>query len=141
MNISITGVNRLLAKLERINHVRALAAVEEVALMVKKEIQNACPIESGSARGSVGISDKRGTYLSAYIDVGLSNKTGNWDEWKGAYFQNYGYHNWGRGGIYHGVFVVTHQMWFNQVAQSIKGEAGRRIKARLKMMILAEWGG
>lgn len=141
MNISVTGINRLLAKLERLNHVRAIEAIEDVANMVKEEIRDACPIDTGMARHSVGISDVRNYGLSAYVDVGLSNKTGNWEEWKGAYFQNYGYHNWGRGGIYHGTYVFVHQMWFNNVANSIKGEAGRRIKAKLKLMILAEWGG
>ena len=140
MNISIKGVDRLLNKLDRLNHIRAMQALEEVSHMVIDEIKAACPKDSGAAAASVGISDKRDYKLSAYMDIGLSRKTGPWDSWKGAYFQNYGYHNWGRGGIYHGKYVFVHQMWFENVANSIKGEAGKRIKARLKMMILAEWG-
>ena len=140
MNISVTGINRLLNKLERLNHVSAVKALDEVADMVIREIQAACPANTGAARASVGIDSKSSNGLSAHIAIGLSRKTGNWEQWKGAYFQNYGYHNWGRGGIYHGKFVFVHQMWFNKVEDNIKGEAGRRIKARLTMLILAEWG-
>ena len=140
MNIQCTGIQRLLNKLERINHVQAVKALDEVADMIIQEIKDACPVDTGAARGSVGVSDKSGSGLRAYISVGLSRKTGNWDDWKGAYFQNYGYHNWGRGGIYHGKYVFVNQMWFNKVEDKIKGEAGKKIKARLKMMILAEWG-
>ena len=126
MNISISGVNRLLNKLERINHIKAIEALDSVAEDVKSVIR---------------VSDRRSNNLSAYVDVGLSNKTGPWEQWKGAYFQNYGYHNWGRGGIYHGKYVFIHIMWFNSVADTIKGSAGAKIKAKLKLMILAAWGG
>lgn len=141
MNISISGVNRLLNKLERINHIKAIEALDSVAEDVKGVIREACPVDSGAARSSIGVSDRRSNNLSAYIDVGLSNKTGPWEQWKGAYFQNYGYHNWGRGGIYHGKYVFIHIMWFNSVTDTIKGSAGAKIKAKLKLMILAAWGG
>ncbi len=36
MNISISGVNRLLNKLERINHIKAIEALDSVAEDVKK---------------------------------------------------------------------------------------------------------
>lgn len=141
MNISITGVNRLLNKLERINHIRAIEALDMVAKDVVQAIKDECPKDTGAAANSVGISDRRENRLSAFIDVGLSNKTGPWEQWKGAYFQNYGYHNWGRGGIYHGKYVFVNIMWFNNVANTIKGSAGAKIKAKLKLMILAAWGG
>ena len=67
-----------------------MQALEEVSHMVIDEIKAACPKNTGSAAGSVGISDKRDYKLSAYMDIGLSRKTGPWDSWKGAYFQNYG---------------------------------------------------
>mgnify|MGYP003557574679 FL=1 len=90
MNISISGVDRLLNKLDRLNHIRAMQALEEVSNMVIDEIKAACPKNTGAASSSVGISDKRDYKLSAYMDIGLSRKTGPWDSWKGAYFQNYG---------------------------------------------------
>ena len=95
MNISVTGINRLLNKLERLNHVKAVRALDEVADMVIREIRAACPANTGAARSSVGIDSKSSRGLSAHIAIGLSRKTGNWEQWKGAYFQNYGYHNWG----------------------------------------------
>ncbi len=47
----------------------------------------------------------------------------------------------GLGGIYHGKYVFIHIMWFNSVTDTIKGSAGAKIKAKLKLMILAAWGG
>ena len=70
--------------------------------------------------------------MSCYIDVGLKNENAEFDLWKGLYFHNYGYHNEGLGGIFHGRYMDMHQLWFTDAVNGIQEQTLNKIKLKIK---------
>lgn len=135
MNIDIKGINSLLEKLKRLENINFQQEIQQIGDVVIKQMQSVVPVNTGASQQSIGVSDMINMKMGFIMKVGLSPKTAPWDQWKGAYFQNYGYHNWGQGGRYKGVFVNVHLGWFTEFEASISNEVKRTIKFYLQQKI------
>lgn len=135
MNIDITGINSLLNKLKNLENVNFQQEIKQIGDIVIKQMQSVTPRDTGLAQSSIGVSDMINMKMGFIMKVGLSPKTAPWDNWKGVYFQNFGYHNFGHGGRYKGVFVTTHLGWFTEFEQSISNEVKKTIKFYLQQKI------
>ena len=128
MNIDIKGINSLLNKLKNLENVNFQQEIQQIGDIVIKQLQSVTPIDTGLAQSCIGVSDMIQYKIGFMMKVGLSPKTAPWDDWKSVYFQNYGYHNEGHGGRYHGIFVTTHMLWFDNFADGISDEVKKTIK-------------
>lgn len=135
MNIDISGINSLLNKLQRLENVNFQQEIKQIGDIVIKQMQSVTPVNTGLAQSCIGVSDMINMRMGFIMKVGLSPKTAPWDDWKGVYFQNYGYHNWGQNGRYKGVFVDAHLGWFTEFEQSISDEVKKTIKFYLQQKI------
>lgn len=135
MNIDIKGINSLLNKLQRLENVNFQQEIKQIGDVIIKQMQSVAPRDTGKSAESIGVDDIISYKMSFIMKVGLSNKTAPWDDWKGAWFQQWGFHNWGQGGRYKGVFVATHIGWFTEFEQSISDEVKKTIKFYLQQKI------
>lgn len=135
MNIDIKGINSLLNKLQRLENVNFQQEIKQIGDIVIKQMQSVTPVNTGLSQQSIGVSDMINMRMGFIMKVGLSPKTAPWDDWKGVYFQNYGYHNWGQNGRYKGAFVNAHLGWFTEFEQSISDEVKKTIKFYLQQKI------
>lgn len=115
MSESIQGLNRLLSKLERLSRIDGEEGLVKAGEAMSKAIYAAAPKNTGRSREYIKASPVQKSPGRAQIKVGLKEfDGGTWQHWKGLYFQNYGYHNNGRGGIYRGKYVIKHVGWFDR---------------------------
>lgn len=140
MAIEIKGINNLLKKLNKLSKIETREAVEEIADDMEKAIQSYAHKFSDTGYMYISKCEPRVYGNSCYIDVGLKADGGTWEEWKGLYFQNYGF--WDYGWRFNGQFhIAYHLMWFNTAIQSAEKECKRKLKAKLKEQIRECWDG
>lgn len=135
MNIDIKGIDSLLNKLKNLENVNFQQEIEQIGKEVIRQMQSVTPRNTGKSAESIGVDSIISYKMGFLMKIGLSPKTAPWDDWKGAYFQNYGYHNWGQGGRYKGVFVMTHLNWFTEFSNGISNEVKQTIKFHLEQKI------
>lgn len=135
MNIDIKGINSLLNKLQRLENVNFQQEIQQIGDIVIKQMQSVTPRNTGKSAESIGVDSIISYKMGFLMKIGLSSKTAPWDDWKGVYFQNYGYHNWGQGGRFKGVLVMTHLNWFTDFSNGISNEVKKTIKFYLQQKI------
>lgn len=135
MNIDIKGINSLLNKLQRLENVDFQAEIKQIGEEVIRQMQSVTPRDTGKSAESIGVDSIISYKMGFLMKIGLSSKTAPWDDWKGVYFQNFGYHNFGHGGRYKGVFVMTNLNWFTEFSNGISDEVKKTIKFYLQQKI------
>lgn len=137
MAISISGVDLLLKRLNKLSNIETKEAVIEVAKDMQKVIQEKANTFSENA-DEIKAFEPRNYGNSCYIDVGLKSGDSDWEKIKGLYFQNYSFNDygWNFTGQYH---IDNHIMWFNEAIQSAESEMKSKLKAKLKQEIQKCW--
>lgn len=125
MGASIQGVGKLIDKLNKLSHIEAKKIVNEIANDVEKAIVNYCPEDTSKSKESVGKCEVRDYGSSCYIDIGLARSNAPFEDWKGAWFNNWGFDN-------HGKMVTKHVMWFNDAISSVEKQSLDKIKKKVK---------
>lgn len=138
MSISISGVDNLLKRLNKLSNIETKEAVIEVAKDMQKAIQYKASTFSDNAEEIKAFDPRTYANGSSYIDIGLKSSDSDWSKIKGLYFQNYGFdnHGWNFSGQYH---ITNHILWFNEAIQGVESECKNKLKAKLKEEIQKCW--
>lgn len=95
--------------------------VNKAAEVVLKQQKIDAPRNTGKGADSLKITEVKLYKASVYARIGISKD--NWEVAKGLWYQHFGYHNNGLGGIFGGKFVATHAGWMNQSFDKCKDKA------------------
>lgn len=137
MAIQIQGMDKLIQKLNKISNLEAREIIEDVANDVQEAIVNKAKEFSTDEYKHVGKAEIRDYGTSYFVDIGLSGNLSSFEQYKGLWFHQWGYHNWGRNGIYKGMYMSMHIMWFNQAVSSVEKQALEKIKRKVRAEIRA----
>ncbi len=138
MAIEIKGINNIIKKLNALSNIETEIIVKEVAEELKEKIRDYASGFSSTGYQYIGVYEPRLCGNSSYIDVGLKAEGSTWDLWKGLYFQNYGFYNygWNFSGQY---YIQSHKMWFNTAIIRSENEIKKKLKNKLKEQIGMCW--
>lgn len=127
---SIKGLDNLLKKLDNLANVDTTEIVEECA-------QEAVEIVQGEAKK---FSDEEYQYIdksistsksgNVFCSVGLLNTKHDFEDYKGLYFQNYGFTLWKNGKYYY-----PHIGWFDGAIEQVSDKVMKDMKEKLKQEI------
>lgn len=95
--------------------------VNEAAKIVLEQQREDAPVNTGKGAANLKITEVKLYKTSVYAKIGINSK--NWEDTKGLWYQHFGYHNNGLGGIFGGRFVATHAGWMNTSFNKCKGKA------------------
>lgn len=137
MSSEIKGLDRLIKKLDKLSRIESKQAVEEVGKLVEKQIRASASSFSDTEYRHIAKCEARDYGSSYFVDVGLKNDKVPFELWKGLWFHNWGYRNMGRGGIYNGMYINMHVMWFDSAVQQVGPTAKRQLKAKLQAEVKA----
>lgn len=138
MAISISGVDSLLKRLNKLSNIETKEAVIEVAKDMQKAIQEKASKFSENSE-EIKAFEPRIYGNGCYIDVGLKSGDSDWEAIKGLYFQNYGFHNYGWNFINTHPYIANHLMWFDEAVQNVENDIKSKLKAKLKEEVQKAW--
>lgn len=131
MSIQIKGLNSLINKLNKLSNIETKKIIEEIAVDAETTIREKAKTFSDTAYLYIAKGEARTYGLSTYVDVGLKNDYQPFELWKGLWFHQWGYFNYGLN--FSGQeYLNMHQLWFNEAVDSVKQESLNKIKVRLK---------
>lgn len=134
MAIGIKGINSLMNKLNKLSNIDAKKAVDQVADTVESHIRASASTFSQNEAQYIAKCEARDYKTSYYVDIGLKNDNAPFELWKGIWYQNFGYFNYGWN--FSGQqYIKVHQLWFNESINSIENQAISKIKSNLKAEI------
>lgn len=139
MSIEIKGINNLLKRLNKLSNIETKEAVIEVAKDMQKAIQAKASTFSQNADEIKAFEPRTYSNGSSYIDVGLKSGDSDWENIKGLYFQNYGFHNYGWNFINTHPYITNHLMWFDEAVQNVENDIKSKLKAKLKEEVQKAW--
>lgn len=133
---TIKGLDKLMKKLESLTDLDTQTIVEDCGEKLRKSIQNEAREFSDEEyqyilKGQTKIYNSN----SASIQVGLLNTEANFEDYKGLYFNNYGFELWKNGKYY-----APHIGWFDTAVENAKKEIITDMKEQLKNEIKKKVG-
>ena len=133
---TIKGLDKLMNKLESLTDLDTQTIVEDCGEKLRKSIQNEAKEFSDEEyqyilKGQTKIYNTN----SASIQVGLLNTEANFEDYKGLYFNNYGFELWKNGKYY-----APHIGWFDTAVENAKKEIITDMKEQLKNEIKKKVG-
>lgn len=133
---TIKGLDKLMKKLESLTDLDTHTIVEDCGEKLRKSIQNEAKEFSDEEyqyilKGQTKIYNSN----SASIQVGLLNTEANFEDYKGLYFNNYGFELWKNGKYY-----APHIGWFDTAVENAKKEIITDMKEQLKNEIKKKVG-
>ena len=133
---TIKGLDKLMKKLESLTDLDTQTIVEDCGEKLRKSIQNEAREFSDEEyqyilKGQTKIYNSN----SASIQVGLLNTEANFEDYKGLYFNNYGFELWKNGKYY-----APHSGWFDTAVENAKKEIITDMKEQLKNEIKKKVG-
>ena len=133
---TIKGLDKLMKKLESLTDLDTQTIVEDCGEKLRKSIQNEAREFSDEEyqyilKGQTKIYNSN----SASIQVGLLNTEANFEDYKGLYFNNYGFELWKNGKYY-----APHIGWFDTAVVNAKKEIIADMKEQLKNEIKKKAG-
>lgn len=133
---TIKGLDKLMKKLESLTDLDTQTIVEDCGEKLRKSIQNEAREFSDEEyqyilKGQTKIYNSN----SASIQVGLLNTEANFEDYKGLYFNNYGFELWKNGKYY-----APHIGWFYTAVENAKKEIITDMKEQLKNEIKKKVG-
>ena len=137
MSIELKGVNSLLTKLAKVSNIQARELIEEAGLLVVESVESKAKTFSDTEWRHVGIAKMRDYGNSCYVDIGLHQTNSDFEDYKGLWFHQWGYHNNGLGGRFKGKFINPHIMWFDEAVNTVEGQALQMVKKKVKAEIKA----
>lgn len=137
MALQLKGADKLIQKLNKLSHIEAKKVIHSAADDVERALVNKAKQFSDKEYQYIGKADVREYANSCFIDVGLHSNNASFNDYKGLYFHNWGYNNWGHGGRYNGMYMGMHVMWFQNAIASIEQQTLEKIKRKVKAEIKA----
>lgn len=99
--------------------------------MIEKAIVDEAPKASGNSAKAIGktksVKLPTGTY---YVEVGLKRSIAPWNEWKGLYYNHYGFRH-----AKSGKRVVKHVGWFDRAKENVAVGARKVVLDRIREQI------
>ena len=129
MGIEIKGINTLIKKLDKLSKIEMEEAVQNAAEILTEEFKSSCPKDTGKAREVIGVCAVRKSTVKGkfyFADIGLGGNA-DFNDYKGAYFQNYGYFN-----ARAKKQVTNHVGWFNDAYSAAQPRIAKQIKEAIK---------
>ena len=93
--LEIKGINSLMNKLNKLSNISSKKAIEKVSSEVETEIGGYAKEFSAQEAKYICKCEARDYGNSYYVDVGLKNDNVPFELWKGLWFQNFGFFNYG----------------------------------------------
>ncbi len=131
MAFEISGINRVLKKLDKISNINTQKAVEDVATDMENKIKEKAKSFSDTSYLYISKCEPRIYGKSYFVDVGLKNDNAPWDYWKNLYFHNYGYRQFFYGHDT-GKMTTCHILWFEEAVNSASSEIQKKLKEKVK---------
>lgn len=138
MGVEIKGINNLIKKLDDISNISTKKIIEDIANDVTNTLRAKAQTFSNTEYMYIAKCEPRVYGLSSYIDVGLKNDEAPFELWKGLWYQNWGYFNYGLN--FSGQqYISMHQLWFNETVSNIGSSVKKKLKSQLALEIRKEW--
>ena len=131
MSLEIKGINSLINKLNKLSNIKGKDAIEKVSGEVEKQLRGYASDFSSKEASYICKCETRDHGSSYFVDIGLKNDKVPFEIWKGLWYQNWGYFNygWNFTGEY---YIKPHQLWFNEAVNSIEGQTLNKIRNNLR---------
>lgn len=115
MKLKINGLDALIEDLESISNKGFISkkALMNAGEKLKEEMKKDTPKNTGTARECLTVYPKIDTKKLKVVKVGFDDEKYIWDEWKGAYFNHYGFHL-SYFGVKTGKYIDKHKGWFDK---------------------------
>ena len=128
---SIKGLDNLLKKLDSLTDLDTSSIVEDCADKAVEIVRNKAQEFSDEEYMCIDKSPIK-TYRSnsAAVDVGLLDTNHDFEEYKGLWFNNYGFTLWKNGKFY-----APHVGWFDEAKEEVAKEVMKEMKTKLKQEI------
>lgn len=127
MALKIDGLDRVIKKINKIKEIDTLPMVMDVADMVRKEIRAEASMFSQDQYKCIAEVAVRNYTFSTFIDVGLKNDIAPFEDWRGLWFQHWGF--------YHeltGKSVTMHRGWFDNALNGCDEMAKLMLNEKLR---------
>lgn len=130
-SVKIKGLASLIKKLDNLSDIKTRKIMEEVAEGATKVIREETKKISDTSYLHVGEIEVRDYGLSCFIDVGFSSEKTPFELWKSAWFQQWGFMDYGLNfqGQY---YIANNKMWFHTAIENYEAQAKREIKEKLR---------
>ena len=129
MAFEIQGVDKLINKLNKISNIKAKEVIEDVAKDVETAIVNEARKFSDTEYLYIGKCDVRDYGSSYFVDIGLKNKSVDFELWKGLWYHNWGDTHWKSGNM-----VTPHVMCFDNAVKLRKNSVKNKIMSNIKAL-------
>lgn len=133
MSIDVKGIDRLMNKLNKLDNIKGINAVESVVPTIELALKAGASWAPNSVQ-YIRKCEIREYPRAYFVDIGLRNDEVDFDLWKHLWF-----HNWGYNQYYYGhktgKYTIVHSMWFNNALNNIGDVAINKIKSELRVEI------
>lgn len=135
MAFEVSGINRILKKLNNLQNINIKDDVVKIANDMRDSIRDKAAEFSKKGYKCIATCEPRCYRNNCFVDVGLKNDKAQWNEWKELYFQNFGYRQFYYGKDL-GYITTKHVLWFdnavNQAAKEIQNQLKKKLKEKVK---------
>lgn len=121
MSLQVEGledITRTLDSLGKVGEKIATKSVKTALTQALPDIQNKAPKDSGESAKKLKVTKVKKYRASVWGKLGIDRS--NWEQTKGLWFQQYGYHNNGLGGRFNGKKVTKNVGWFDTACNSVE---------------------
>ena len=121
MKLKINGLDALIGDLEEITNTGLISeeALVNAGEKLKKEIRKDTPKRSGKAKDCLTVNPKIDKKTLKVVKVGFDDQFTKWEDWKGVYFNHYGF-NLKMFGVSTNIYVDKHKGWFDKALKKNK---------------------
>ena len=134
ISIELKGLNSLYKKLDGLSNLHVKEAIKSVEEEATRQIKEGASFAPKAAQHISKVAVREGEHYY-YMDIGLSTKTADFDQYKEAYFHNFGYQDKGLNFGNNGPYLDMHKQWFNKSVNALSKSAKKKIKAMLEAEI------
>lgn len=121
MKLKINGLDALIEDLENISNKGLISkgALVKAGEELKEEIKKDTPKDTGTARDCLTVYPKIDKKTLKVVKVGFDDQFTKWEDWKGVYFNHYGF-NLKMFGVPTNIYVDKHKGWFDKALKKNK---------------------
>lgn len=133
MKLKIDGLDSLIDDLTKIENTGLLPkeSIMKAGKKLESEIKKDVPKRSGTAREKIGTYTKIDTKKLKVVKVGFDDTYADWKDWKGIWFNNYGFHLWYFGMPTH-KYIDKHVGWFDRSVTKNKSKMEEELLKELE---------
>lgn len=133
MKLKIDGIESLIDDLTKIENIGLLPkeSIMKAGKKLESEIKKDVPKRSGTAREKIGTYSKIDTKKLKVVKVGFDDAHADWNEWKGIWFNNYGF-KLSYFGIKTDKYIDKHKGWFDRSVAKNKSKMEEELLKELE---------